>query len=70
MRTSLSLALVAILSCSCVGTTFVIANRSNYDGTRNEASTYGNLTNTPASGNMGVNAEKMTEVDAKVGQGQ
>ena len=45
MRTSLSLALVAILSCSCVGTTFVIANRSNYDGTRNEASTYGNLTN-------------------------
>ena len=70
MRTSLSLALMAILSCSYVETTFVIANRSNYDGTRNEASTYGNLTNTPARGNMGVNAEKMTEVDAKVGQRQ
>ena len=48
----------------------MIANRSNYDGTMDEASTYVNLTNTPARVNMGVNAEKITEVDAKVGQGQ
>lgn len=66
MRTLLLLMSSAIVLTSCVGTTFVIANRSNYDGTRNEAATYGNINNPQTSGSRGVNAEKTTEVDTKV----
>ena len=66
MRRTIALAALSVALTSCVGTTFVIANRSNYDGTRNEAATYGNINNPQTSGGRGVNAEKTTDVDTKV----